>query len=137
MVKYIIWNLWDNIPINGEEYNTIEEAVESANQYLLRFKKAGHYACANRNAISLYGVAPGSNNAYIPIEDLRVYIVDSEDRNNCGNYEDVGMLAICSVGLDMFLQGVNIECEFESNHLLIDALEVWNQTRTRDYGAQD
>ena len=50
MVKYIIWNLWDNIPINGEEYNTIEEAVESANQYLLRFKKAGHYACANRNA---------------------------------------------------------------------------------------
>ena len=148
MPRYEAWNLWDRMSIDGKKYKSIANAVEASRKYLLRYVKIGHYACAQRDAISFYGIGEGSTmNAYIPIKDLHVYIVDTEDAANCTHLDDVGQNALISVRLPMNPYHDNVvmggdECRAvvelselgEDPALLFEMVELWNAQRERYYG---
>ena len=147
MPKYEVWNIWDKMSIDGKKYNSIAKAVEAGRKFLLRFADKGYYACAQRDAINFYGIAEGSTmNAHIPLKHFSVYIVDSEDKANCDDLEDVGMCTLIDVSLPMNPFHDNVVmggedcravCKLDDDiaaDWLFDIVQLWNENRERYYG---
>ena len=142
-MQYIVWNYFDNMSIDGNEYETIPQAVEASKKWLLKYKEQGYYSCSQRDIVNMYGLGEGSTmNAHVPLKYLCAQIIDAQDREQFDDIRDVAQAGLLSVSFVMnpihedVVMGERIKVElgdmlYSTN--LMEVVGTWNEHRERHY----